>query len=139
MTKWVGAGVFDEAVSEGASDESLARAGRHLDEGAGIVCRQRFFQGGVALNLAVAHPLRWHRRQMLQAGAERVGLSQPFGQGFGPMKTEHLPGTRFGVAFVPKKCFDAGGFVQKRQRAGELRNSGRLMPQRPDCSATIES
>ena len=134
-----GAGVFDEPVGEGAGGEGFARAGGHLDEGAGMIFGKGFFQGGDCLNLALAHALRGHRRQTLQAGAEGVGLSQPFGQGFGAMKTEHQPRARLGIAFVAEKSFDAGGFVKKRQRAGAVaaRKSGRFSPYWPDCSATV--
>ncbi len=58
------AGVFDEAIGEGAGGEGLARAGGHLDEGARLRFGEGLFEAGDGFDLAVAHVRR--RRGMLE-------------------------------------------------------------------------
>jgi len=48
-----------------------------------------------------------------------IRFSQPLSEGFRAMKTEHHPRPWLGIAFIAEKCFNAGGFVKKRQRPGQ--------------------
>ena len=77
------AGVFDEAVGEGAGGVGLARAGGHLDQRARVGLGERLFEVGDRLDLAVAHAARDERmggRHRREASAQRVGFGEPFGE-----------------------------------------------------------
>ena len=67
-------------VSEGAGGVGLAGAGGHLDERAGTVGGEGFFERGDGLNLTraeIGRGQRISRGQRGEAGAKRVGLDVP--------------------------------------------------------------
>ena len=117
-----GLGVFDEAIGERAGGERLPRAGGHVDERARAILGERLFQADVCLDLAFPHASRNQRVRdghRLQPGAEGVRLGGPLGERLGAMEGEHAAGARCGIAFVAEERFDAGGFVEEREHAGE--------------------
>ena len=76
------AGELDQPVDEVDGGEGLAAAGRHLDQGAGLVLAQRVFEVGDRLDLRRPQALRDQLRHLLQAGKE--GLGRLFGSDRGP-------------------------------------------------------
>ena len=115
-----GLGVFDEAIGEGAGGECFPRTGGHVDERARAVLGEGLLQAGDGLDLALAHAQRGERMSeghLRESGAQGVGLSSPFGERLGTMKGEDAAGAGSGIAFVAEESFDAGGFVEERERA----------------------
>ena len=108
-------GVLDKAVGEGAGGVGLAGAGGHLDQRAGLILRERLLQAGDGFDLAIAHAGGDERRQLAQPGAQRVGFTQPFGEGFRLMEGEDIARARLRIARVAEEGFHACGFIEKPQ------------------------
>ena len=116
-----GVGELDEAIAEATGKVGLAGAGGHLDQCAQSIAEEGEFQGGVGLELAISHARlreRMGEGQLCQATTQGGGFGGPDGKRLRAMEGEDAAGAGFGIAFVAEKCFDAGGFVQERQRAG---------------------
>ena len=98
-----GAGVLDQSVAEVAGGEDLAAAGRHLDQGAGMIGGERALEVLDPLNLAAAQPLGDEGRQLLQAATQRRALREPLGERLGPVEGAHRPRSWLRVAQIAEQ------------------------------------
>lgn len=114
----LGAGVLNEAVAGGDGGVGLARAGGHLDEGAGSVFGKGFFQAGDGVDLAIAKRGGDQIGERQEAGAKGVGLLDASDQLFRAMEAEDAAGSGRGIALVGEISFDAGGLVNEGKRLG---------------------
>ena len=116
---------FDQPVDGRDRRERLAAAGRHLDERAWAILRERPFKIGHGLDLRAPQPGCDQRRHVLQASAQRHRLRGPLGQRLWPVKRKHAAAARVRVEHVRKKGLDAGAFVEERQRRMPRSGNGR--------------
>jgi len=82
-------GVFDQSIRHRTGGESLARAGRHVNQGTRSIMGERVFKACDGFNLAISHPGRdqWMLgRHFRKSTAKRVRFCGPFGQRFRPME-----------------------------------------------------
>ncbi len=116
-------GVFDEAIGERAGGERLARAGGHVDQARADDPRRSDFSSPVMASIwqsrmpAVASGCSGRHR--LEPCAQGVGFRGPLGESFRPVKGEYAARARVGIALIAEERFDAGRFIEKRQRAIE--------------------
>ena len=106
-----GPGVFDEAISERAGGERLARAGGHVDESARLVSGEGLFQAGDSFDLAIAHAIRSERMReghLREAITQRVRFGSPLGERLRTMEGEDAAGARRRVALIAEEGLDAG-------------------------------
>ena len=113
----LGAGELEQAIGDVDGGEGLARAGRHLDEGARIGPGEGLFEVADRLRLDLPEPRLVERRQLLEPGAELRRLRHPFGQRLGPREVEDLPAARHRIEAVGEEGHRAVGLEQERQRA----------------------
>ena len=113
-------GVLDDPVSETARGVGLASSGGHLDQRAQMGGGEGFLKIRDALELTAPEV---PRRQRIGEGHDRkplaqgVGPGEPCREGFRTVKRKHAAGPWFGIAFIAEEGFNAGGFVEERQRA----------------------
>lgn len=107
--------MFEQAVDRGDGGEGLARAGGHLDEGAGAGEAEGFFEIGDGLDLARAKVGGIEGGEIVEAGAERAGGGEGFAEGLGAVEGKDLAGAGLGVALVGEADDDAGGLVEEGQ------------------------
>ena len=108
---------LEQTINRGDGGEGLARAGRHVNEGARLVQRQRGFEPGHGADLATAQVAFGQRGHVvLEAAAQRIGLGQPLCQGFGLEEMKDFAGAWCGVAAIGEADELASAFKQKRQR-----------------------
>ena len=83
----LGFGELEQAIGDIDGGEGLARAGRHLDQGARIGPGERLFEVADRLRLDLPQPRLVERRQLLEPGAELRWLCHPFRQRLGPRES----------------------------------------------------
>lgn len=109
----LGTGVFDEAIDEAGCGEGFATAGRHLDECSLAIFGEGAFKVGDGFDLAVAEIFGDERREVLQPGAEGVGLFDPFAEGFRSVERKDAARAGRGIALIAEAGFNAGGLVDE--------------------------
>src|SRR6266508_902419 len=120
-----GACVLDRAIGDARRRIRLASAGRHLDQGAGPVLRERALEVADRGRLGRPEPLRVElgevRESVPQRRRERVLLhmADPGGKRFRPVEPEDLPTPRLEIERVGEAGLDAGRLVGERQRSFE--------------------
>ena len=85
------AGVFDEAIGEGAGGEGLARAGGHLDEGARLRFGEALLEvcdGFDAADADAVAVVGMRERHLGKAATKSVRLLEPRCEGFGAVEGE---------------------------------------------------
>ena len=97
--------VRKQPVRERRRRKSFSGAGRHLDERARMVLRQRALDAVHGFNLTGAQPLRIERRHRLEATAQGLGFSQPARERLRAMEGEDPAGNRRGIGVVAKQDF----------------------------------
>ena len=113
----LGAAELQQPVDGRDGGKRFARAGGHVDEGAGLVERQRGFKARDGVDLAAAQVGGGQRRHGLgQAAAQGAGLRLPFGQLGRLEEVEELARAGRGVGVVGEADDLAGGFEQEAQR-----------------------
>ena len=117
-----GFGKFDEPIGKGAGGKGFPGTGGHVDEGARAVLSEGLLQAGDGFDLAIAHAIGGKRvgeSHVRETATQGVRLGAPLCERLGAMEGKDAPGTGRGIAFVAEKGFDAGGFVEERERAGQ--------------------
>lgn len=108
----------EQSVGECGGGESFAGAGRHLDKRAGMVSRQRCFDGVGRLDLAVAEALAVQGRHGLELAPQRPGLLQPSRERRRTMEGENPTRDRRRVGMVAKQDLGRRGDVFKADLPG---------------------
>ena len=98
-------------------------SGRHLDQRAGPILGERFFQPADGFDLHVPKPRGDQGRHVPQIGPQLViaQFDEPL-KFVGPMEREHIPAARVGIEAIGEPGFNPGGFIRKRQRQPNVRN-----------------
>ena len=120
-----GAGVFDEPVAEVDGGEGFTAAGGHLDQGAGAIFSEGFFEVENAFNLDAPEVGFVQGGQLLKAGAE-LGVEPGQADEFiGAVEGENRAAAGVFLERVCKVSDFAGGFVGERQGQAMVREGGR--------------
>ncbi len=103
--------MLQQPMAEDASGVGLASAGRHLDQRARVIGRERGFEARHGIDLTLAQPLGhqwWHG---LQPAADRHRGFEPSSQRLGAMEEEHAARARRRVGMIAKQDLGAGGDI----------------------------
>jgi hypothetical protein len=94
--------------------ECLSRAGRHLDERAGAIIVEGYFQVLNCPDLTITQTRRVQRRDVVKP--QSLWPGNPVGHGFGAMECEDFAGAWLWIATVREASDNAGALINEGQR-----------------------